>query len=330
MKKHDPNKILAEAKRVIGLEGKCLMEFSKKLDREFVRIVEVMSKCKGRVIVLGIGKSGLIGRKIASTLASTGTPAFFIHPVECLHGDLGMFLPGDIALAISNSGETQEFSKLVPIIKSRGLKVVSITGRANSKLAKMSDYALTIRVRSEACPFNIVPTTSSTATLALGDALALSLMKLKDFDKDDFAKLHPGGSLGRILNLKVKDIMHTGKRNPVIRQDKLVREALLVMTKTRLGATSVVDKKGKLVGFFTDGDLRRKLPKNKNILLSKVGEVMTKNPLTLSPEQMATEVIETISGRKIDNLPVVNSKGIPIGIVDERDLIEAIPQKNEL
>jgi arabinose-5-phosphate isomerase len=320
--------ILANAKQILELEGKALCSFAKKLDNTFIQAVDFISKCKGRVIVLGIGKSGLVGRKVASTLASTGTPAFFVHPVECLHGDLGMFRSEDVVIAFSNSGETEELSKLIPLLKTRKIKIISITGRANSKLAKLSDITLLIKIPAEACPYNITPTTSSTAMLALGDALAISLMKMKKFGKQDFAKLHPGGSLGKLLTLKVKDIMHTGRQNPVINQDKTVRDALFVMTKTRLGATSVVNSKGKLVGFFTDGDLRRKLQKNTDILKLKLTKVMTKNPLTVAPNQLAADVAKLISGKKIDNLPVINSNKKPIGIIDEQDLIKAIP-KNE-
>lgn len=270
---------------------------------------------------MGMGKSGLIGKKIAATLASTGTPAFFLHPAEGILGDVGMMTEGDLVLALSHSGETEEIEKLLPVIRKMNLKLIAITGRPKSKLAKESDLVISVKVEEEACPYNIVPTASTTAMLAMGDALAISLLKRKKFKKEDFARLHPGGTIGKRLLLKVRDIMRKGKDNPVIHQEKTVKEALLVMTKTRLGATSVVDSSGKLVGFFTDGDLRRRLQKEEKILNKKIHTVMTKNPKTITHDRLAIEAAKMMQEKKFDNIPVVDGKGYPIGIVDERDLL---------
>ena len=270
---------------------------------------------------MGMGKSGLIGKKITATLSSTGTPAFFLHPAEGILGDVGMMTEGDLVLALSHSGETEEIEKLLPVIRKMNLKLIAITGRPKSKLAKESDLVINVKVEKEACPYNLVPTASTTAMLAMGDALAISLLKRKKFKKEDFARLHPGGVLGKRLLLKVRDIMRKGKDNPVIRQEKTVKEALLVMTETRLGATSIVDSFGKLVGFFTDGDLRRKLQKDEKILNKKIHTVMTRNPKTITHDRLAIEAARMMQEKKFDNIPVVDGKGYPIGIVDERDLL---------
>lgn len=312
---------IEEAKKVLKIEARTIKNLISTIDHNFEKAVEMVASCKGRIVVMGMGKSGLIGKKIAATLASTGTPAFFLHPAEGILGDVGMMTEGDLVLALSHSGETEEIEKLLPVIRKMNLKLIAITGRPKSKLAKESDLVISVKVEEEACPYNIVPTASTTAMLAMGDALAISLLKRKKFKKEDFARLHPGGTIGKRLLLKVRDIMRKGKDNPVIHQEKTVKEALLVMTKTRLGATSVVDSSGKLVGFFTDGDLRRRLQKEEKILNKKIHTVMTKNPKTITHDRLAIEAAKMMQEKKFDNIPVVDGKGYPIGIVDERDLL---------
>ena len=332
MKTLSATAILKTAREALRQEGRAVLKAADSLDSSFERAAKLILRCKGRVVVAGIGKSGLIGRKIASTLASTGTPAIFVHPVDCLHGDLGMVSHGDIILALSHSGETEELSRLVEQVKKDGRPVIAITGRAKSSLARLADIAITSTVETEACPYNITPTTSTTVTLALGDALAVTLMRLKNFSDRDFARLHPGGSLGKLLAVEVRSIMHTGKNNPVVRENATVKDALFVMTGTRLGAASVVNKAGKLTGFFTDGDLRRHLQNEGYEVLSRpVSSVMTKNPLCLSPETLASEAARIFSARNIDNAPVADKSGRPVGILDERDLLGIIPldDKNE-
>ncbi|MEE9316524.1 MAG: KpsF/GutQ family sugar-phosphate isomerase [bacterium] len=312
---------IEEAKKVLKIEARAIKNLISTIDRNFEKAVEIAASCKGRIVVMGMGKSGLIGKKIAATLASTGTPAFFLHPAEGILGDVGMMTEGDLVLALSHSGETEEIEKLLPVIRRMNLKLIAITGKPKSKLAKKSDLVINVKVKEEACPYNLVPTASTTAMLAMGDALAISLLKRKKFKKEDFARLHPGGILGKRLLLKVKDIMRKGKDNPVIHQEKTVREALLVMTKTRLGATSVVDGSGKLVGFFTDGDLRRRLQKDEKILNKKIHTVMTKNPKTITHDILAIEAAKMMQEKKFDNIPVIDGKNYPVGIVDERDLL---------
>lgn len=312
---------IEEAKKVLKIEARAIKNLISTIDRNFEKAVEIAASCKGRIVVMGMGKSGLVGKKIAATLASTGTPAFFLHPAEGILGDVGMMTEGDLVLALSHSGETEEIEKLLPVIRRMNLKLIAITGKPKSKLAKKSDLVINVKVEKEACPYNLVPTASTTAMLAMGDALAISLLKRKKFKKEDFARLHPGGILGKRLLLKVKDIMRKGKDNPVIHQEKTVREALLVMTKTRLGATSVIDGSGKLVGFFTDGDLRRRLQKDEKILNKKIHTVMTKNPKTITHDILAIEAAKVMQEKKFDNIPVIDGKNYPIGIVDERDLL---------
>jgi len=312
---------IEEGKRVLRIEAKAINNLVSTIDHNFEKAVEMVASCRGRIVVMGMGKSGLIGKKIAATLASTGTPAFFLHPAEGILGDVGMMTEGDLVLALSLSGETEEIEKLLPVIKKMKLKLIAMTGRPKSKLAMESDLTINVKVEEEACPFNLVPTASTTAMLAMGDALAISLLKRKRFKKEDFARLHPGGTIGKKLLLRVGDIMRKGKDNPVIQQKKTVREALLVMTETRLGATSVIDRSGKLVGFFTDGDLRRRLQKDEKILDKKIYMVMTKNPRTISPDKLAIEAAKMMQEEKFDNMPVVDGEGYPIGIVDERDLL---------
>ena len=312
------------ARRVLDIETDALKLSHKSIDDSFLKAVEAIAACKGRVVVLGIGKSGIIGRKISATLASTGTPSFFVHPVEALHGDLGMITPGDIIIAISFSGQTEEINKILPSLERRKLTIISITGHQHSKFALMSDIAITVHIEREACPYNLAPTASTTATLAVGDALAVCLMEIKHFEKKDFATFHPGGSLGKLLTQSVKDLMRKGKNNPTVTAKETVQDALFVMTKTgAVGATSVVDKNGKLLGYFTDGDLRRILQKDgTNVLSKKITEVMTKNPYHLLDTLPAIEAAKMIHRTHVDNLPVLDKTGKVVGIIDEKDLIE--------
>lgn len=324
MKNLTSENIIKIAQCTINAEAQTLQLASKEIGKDFVDAVAKIAACKGRVAVLGIGKSGIIGRKIAATMASTGTPAFFVHPSEAMHGDLGMIMQGDIILALSFSGQTEEISKILPSLHNRKFNIISMTGNPASKLAKMSDIHVKISVKKEACPYNLAPTSSTTAMLAVGDALALCLMEIKEFGKKDFAVFHPGGSLGKLLTYHVKDLMKSGKNNPVTPQSATVKDALLVMTKTKSGATSVVNKNGGLIGFFTDGDLRRSLQKDHDILDKQITCVMTKNPTFLTEDMPAVEAAKIIHTRRIDNAPVVDKKGRVTGILDENELIEFI------
>lgn len=311
------------ARHVLEIELEALELSKKSIDDQFLKAVDVIAKTKGRVVVLGIGKSGIIGRKISATLASTGTPSFFVHPVEALHGDLGMIMPGDVILAISFSGQTEEINKILPSLERRKLTIIGMTGNAHSKLALMSDIHITIHIEREACPYNLAPTASTTATLAVGDALALCLMKIKHFEKRDFAVFHPGGSLGKLLTQQVKDLMRKGKNNPTVRETASVKDALFVMTQTgAAGATSVVDNKGHLLGYFTDGDLRRLLQKGADLLNKNITEVMTKSPHHILDTVPAIDAAKMIHATHVDNLPVLDKSGKVVGIIDEKDLIE--------
>ena len=319
-----PTAVKRLAKKVVDIETEALSLSHKSIDENFVRAVEAIVKCKGRVVVLGIGKSGIIGRKISATLASTGTPSFFVHPVEALHGYLCVITAGDIILAISFSGQTEEINRILPSLERRHLTVISMTGHASSKLALMSDIHITVHIKREACPYNLAPTASTTATLAVGDALALCLMEAKQFKQRDFASFHPGGSLGKLLTCQVKDVMHKGKNNPTIHTGASVQDALFVMTQTgAVGATSIVDKKGRLLGYFTDGDLRRMLQKEGGDVLKKnITEVMTKSPYHILDTLPAIEAAKQIHQTHVDNLPVLDKTGKVVGIIDEKDLIE--------
>jgi len=319
----NPSAIKRMARQVLNIEHEALALSYKSIDEQFIKAIDVIANCKGRVVVLGIGKSGIIGRKISATFASTGTPSFFVHPVEALHGDLGMIMPGDVILAISFSGQTEEINKILPSLERRKLTVISMTGHAHSKLALMSDIHVTVHIKREACPYNLAPTASTTATLAVGDALAICLMNIKHFQRRDFAQFHPGGSLGKLLTQQVKDVMRKGKNNPTVPQSATVKDALFVMTQTgAAGACSIIDKKGKLLGYFTDGDLRRILQTGANVINKPITQVMTKNPYHILDNVPAIEAAKMIHQTKVDNLPVLDKTGKVVGIIDEKDLIE--------
>ena len=312
----------ARAGRTLAIESRAVAAQARHLDAAFLKAAQRLKATKGRVVVMGIGKSGLIGRKLAATLASTGTPAYFVHPTESLHGDLGMIRPGDTVLALSHSGETEELNKILAFLRERGVFLIGLTGRPRSALGRAADLIINTAVPEEACPFNITPTASTTAMLALGDALALLVMEMRGFGREDFARLHPAGSLGKRLLLRVKDLMRKGAENPLVPQTKKVADALQVMTRTRVGAASIVDGRGRLVGVFTDGDLRRRLPADPSLLSRPLTAVMTRSPRTVAPEDLAAAVAGLFRQFGLDNFPVVDRQGRPVGLLDEKDLLE--------
>jgi len=310
------------ARKILFLEAKAIRDVIPRIGEDFQRAVDIISELKGKLIVIGIGKSGIVARKIASTFSLTGTPAIYLHPVESLHGDIGVVSKYDVVLAVSYSGETDEIIKILPLLKHFGVKLIALTGNIKSTLAKNSDIVINVKVSSEACPYNIVPTSSTTVCAAVGDALAICVMRKRGIGKEHFILSHPSGSIGNKLLLKVEDIMRSGPDNPVVPPEAVLPEALLVMTRTRLGAVSVVDKKGKLIGYFTDGDLRRWLQREGTpILRKKIKDLMTKNPITITKDKMAVEAAILMKERNCDNLPVVDERNCVIGIIDERDLI---------
>lgn len=314
--------ILKSGRRVIEEEIEGLKRLRDSLDENFVKAVELLLSCEGKVILTGIGKSGHIARKIASTLSSTGTPAHFLHPSEALHGDLGVIDRGDVVVAISNSGESAEVVELIPYIKMLGIPLIAVTNRKDSTLAKYSDVHLFLNVEREACPLRLAPTTSATATLALGDALAMTLVELRGFTERDFALRHPAGALGRKLRL-VKDLYHTGEELPVVKEEEPMREVILEMTSKGFGATSVVDESGRLVGIITDGDLRRFVRKGGNFDISVARDVMTRDPKTAKPDEMALEALRRMEEHKITVLIVVDEENKPVGIIHLHDILRA-------
>jgi arabinose-5-phosphate isomerase len=314
-----------QAKRVLAIEAEAIQTLLERIDDNFNKAVDLLDQCRGKVIVIGIGKSGIVSQKIASTFACTGTPAFFLHPSEGIHGDIGMMSKGDVILAISNSGETREIIQLLPLIKRWGIKMIVLTGNPSSVLARSGDVILDTRVKEEACPLGLVPTASTTATLALGDALALSLLEEKGFKEDDFAMLHPGGALGRKLVLRVEDLMHKGDEIPLVQEDTLMKEGLLEMTSKRLGVTGICDKKGKLVGIITDGDLRRALEKEDDLLNQKASKIMTKNPKSIAKDDLAAKALHKMEESSITSLFILTEDDSrrPIGIIHMHDLLRA-------
>jgi arabinose-5-phosphate isomerase len=309
------------AKETLEVEAQAVLEQIKHLDSNFDKAVSLMKSCKGHVVVMGLGKSGLIGRKISATMSSVGIPSMFLHPAEGLHGDLGMLVKDDVLIMLSYSGETEEIKKVLPVLRKMKIKVIVMTGKTKAQVWQNSDCIIDCSIEKEACPYNLAPTSSTTAMLAMGDALALTVSHLKGFKKEHLAMLHPLGAIGKKLTMQVRDIMRKGKQNPIVQQIATVEDALLVMTGTRAGATSIVDDKGKIIGFFTDGDLRRHLQSDEKILKKKITDVMTKNPRVVMPEIMAVEAAEILKKYNIDNIPVVNECGEPLGILDQGDLL---------
>lgn len=316
--------IIEQARQVLAVEAAAIEALIPRINGQFTAAVELILACKGRVIVSGMGKSGHIGKKIAATLASTGTPSFFLHPAEGIHGDLGMVTADDIILAISNSGETGELVSIIPALKRIGTQIIAMTGREGSTLAATADVFLDVAVEKEACPLGLAPTASTTASLALGDALAVALLSCRKFTPEDFALFHPGGSLGRKLLLTVEHVMHSGDDNPVVSPDKTVKEALFVMTAKGLGVTSVVASDGRLMGIMTDGDIRRGLEKGHNFLDKPVEAIMTRTPRTITKDKLAAQalnIMEKNKPRPITVLPVVDEEFRAIGIIHLTDLL---------
>ena len=316
--------IKEKALETLKIETEALERLSARIDDEFEAAAQAILACKGRVIVSGIGKSGHVGQKIAASLASTGTPSFFMHPAEAFHGDLGMVTQNDIVLAISNSGETNEMINILPVIRRIGAKIIALCGRRDSTLGKNADYFIDAGVEKEACPLGLAPTASTTATLALGDALAMALLAARNFTEQDFAVFHPGGSLGRKLLLTVENVMRSGEDNPIIEAGRTAKEALFIMTSTGVGATSVVDAEGKFIGLVTDGDVRRCLAKGPEFLNEPVEHFMTRNPETIAKDKLAASALslmEKHQPRPITVLPVVDEQGMPLGIVHLTDLL---------
>jgi arabinose-5-phosphate isomerase len=317
--------ILQRAKDVLNIEAKGIVSLVDRLDDVFLRAVELLHGCCGKVVVTGMGKSGLIGRKIAATLSSTGTPAFFLHAGDAVHGDLGMVMKGDVVLAVSNSGETEEILKLLPHFKLNGLKVVVMTGKPDSTLGKAGDAVIDVGVNEEACPLGLAPTASTTASLAMGDALAVVLLEKKGFKEEDFAVRHPGGILGRKLLLRVEDLMHRGNEIPLVNEETPMKDALFEITSKRLGVTGVVDSKGMLIGVITDGDLRRGLEsKGEEFFRLKAKDLMTRNPKTIASDSLAAEAVDVMEQRPITSLFVLaNGSRKPIGVIHLHDLVKS-------
>jgi arabinose-5-phosphate isomerase len=314
---------LAQARKVFDIELAALKAVRAQLDGAFDRVVEILTETlrqRGKVVVVGIGKSGNIGRKISATLTSTGSTSVVLDSVDALHGDLGIVNDGDVILALSYSGESEELLNLLPALKRFPVKVIAVTGNPKSSLARHSDEVLNVHVPQEACPFNLAPTASTTAMLVMGDALAMAVLQARGFKQSDFARYHPSGAIGRAMLLRVGEIMRTGERNAVAAEHLTVKEALLVMTRARSGSLSVVNPRGRLVGVFTDGDFRRRMSTDENILSRPLRSVMTRNPVAVSADALAVEALKIFNERNIDDLIVVNAKREPVGLIDSQDL----------
>jgi arabinose-5-phosphate isomerase len=316
----DEARCLATMREVIAHEALALTALRDRIDDRAVAAARLVLSCAGRVVVSGMGKAGLVGQKISATLASTGTPSHVLHPAEAVHGDLGRLVRDDLVILLSNSGETEEVVRLIPHLKRTGCRLVAITGRRGSTLAQHADVVLDIGDLDEACPLGMAPSTSTTAMLALGDALALAVQAERRFTIEEYARFHPGGSLGRSL-LKVGEIMRQGERSPTIGLDRSVKEALLAITRARAGSITVVDPDGRIAGIFTDGDLRRHMAEDLDLGTS-IGQVMTRSPVTIGPDQLASEAARVLQDRKIDELPVVDPGARPVGMVDVQDLLQ--------
>jgi arabinose-5-phosphate isomerase len=317
------DELINEGKKVLQIEADALAALPDRLADNFASACHAILACKGRVVVVGMGKSGHIGSKIAATLASTGTPSFFVHPGEASHGDLGMITPDDLVIAISNSGHTPEILAILPMIKRLSVPLVSMTGTQGNPLCKQADYCLDVGVKQEACPHNLAPTASTTAALAMGDALAVSLLKARNFTANDFARSHPGGALGRRLLLYVRDIMQSGSRIPLVNIDDSLQLALIEMTSKGLGMTGIVDNDGKLKGIFTDGDLRRTLNKGVDLYTVKVADVMTTDPSVTNDDKLAADVVNLMQELSINSILAVDANHHPVGALNMHDLLRA-------
>ncbi|MFP6849866.1 MAG: KpsF/GutQ family sugar-phosphate isomerase [Pseudomonas sp.] len=318
-----PTDLIQSAQRTIRLELEAIQDLLQRIDGDFIRACQLILESKGRVVVVGMGKSGHVGNKIAATLASTGTTAFFVHPAEASHGDMGMITRDDVVLALSNSGSTAEIVTLLPLIKRLGITLISMTGNPESPLAKAAEVNLDARVSQEACPLNLAPTSSTTASLVLGDALAIALLEARGFTAEDFAFSHPGGALGRRLLLKVENVMHAGDSLPQVKQGTSLRNALLEMTQKGLGMTAVLGHDGQLAGVFTDGDLRRALDKGIDVRDACIDDVMTRHGKTARADMLAAEALKIMEDNKISALVVVDNSGRPVGAFNLGDLLRA-------
>ncbi len=315
--------VIQRAKEVLEIEAQAIKALKSRLGKDFIKAIELIFKCKGRVVVSGMGKTGIIAQKFSATLASTGTPSLFLHTAEAIHGDLGKVTADDVIIILSNSGATEEMKQLLPILKKIGSAIISLTGNLKSILAKYSDVVLDVSVKKEACPLGLAPTASTTASLAMADALAVCLLERKGFKEKDFAFFHPGGALGRRLLLTVEDIMRRGQANAIVGENKKVSQVLFAITKARTGSAIVVDKQGKLKGIFTDGDLRRHLESDKDLTNRQIKEVMTKKPTVVKKDMLAAEAMRILQAKKIDEVPVVDKFMRPLGLLDVQDLLKA-------
>jgi arabinose-5-phosphate isomerase len=313
---------IQQGKRVLDIEARAIAALVDRLDERFAKAVDLLYRCTGKVVVSGMGKSGLIGQKIAATMASTGTPAFFVHPADGIHGDLGMLARQDALLAISNSGETEEVLKLLPFMERFSIPVIALTGKVHSTLAKNSTVVLDVSVSEEACPLGLAPTSSTTAALAMGDALAIALLQKRGFKEDDFALFHPGGALGHMLLLKVRDLMHQGNALPRIPATASARDAIREMTSKKLGMTTVVNAKGQLAGVITDGDLRRFLEKGNSLANAKAKDLGNKSPRTIQADALAAKALQTMEQFSITSLAVVDERNRLVGVIHLHDLLK--------
>ncbi len=322
----DRQDIIAQAKRTLDIEYHAIEQAAQRLGDDFLRACQMLLDMKGRAVLCGIGKSGAVGRKLSGTLASTGTPAFFMHPTEAIHGDLGVVVDEDVVIMLSNSGEMDELSQILPALKRRGVRVIAICGAEDSTLASEADATIDSTVEREACPLGLAPTASTATMMALGDALAMAVMYARGFSAEDFAAAHPGGTLGRRLLGRVSDVMHSGEDNPTVSPDDTVLQCLLTMTQAAVrGVVSVTDDDGRLLGIFTDGDLRRLMQteqKRDKVMDLPVAEVMTQAPITVSPATLATEALRIMEVKEVDNLPVADAAGKSVGVVDIQDLLK--------
>ena len=316
--------MLKHAQDVLRMEAEAILELVPRVDANFAAAISLILECSGRTVITGMGKSGIIGRKMAATFASTGTPSFYLHPAEGIHGDLGMVTANDVVIALSNSGETGEILNILPSLRRIGAKIIAMVGNANSTLAKNADVVLDVGVEKEACPLGLAPTSSTTAALAYGDAIALALLQKRNFTASQFAVFHPGGSLGRKLLLTVGNIMHKGNENPLVSADTIVQEALFVITDKGLGAVSVVDEEGKMLGVLTDGDIRRGLSKGVDFLQRSVADLMTKAPKYITADKLAAQALhlmESNQPKPITVLPVLDENKVVIGLLHMTDLV---------
>ncbi len=317
--------MIETAQHVLRVEADAILALLDRIDESFVQAVEMILACKGRLVITGMGKSGLICQKVAATMASTGTPALFLHPAEGIHGDLGMLMKGDVVMAVSNSGETEEITRILPVIKRMGLPLIAMTGNSGSTLARAGDVFLDISVKEEACPLGLAPTASTTATVAMGDALSVTLLIRRGFKEEDFALFHPGGALGKRLLLRVEDMMHSGSAIPLVPQDMLLKEALFEITSKKLGITGVCDSQGFLVGVFTDGDLRRAIEDGLDALNCPIRDVMAVKPKRILRSNLAAKAMQKMEQHSITSLFVFETEEsqTPVGIIHLHDLLKA-------